>query len=70
MDDILNLRSSLRREIDNNKRNIMDKFSKIKEGKIDPEILAEFGLGDKAAHLIKTIKEARSWAPKEESIEN
>ena len=49
---------------------IMDKFSKIKEGKIFPEVLAEFGLGDKATHLIKAIKEARSWAFKEESIDN
>ena len=30
MDDILNLRTELRREIGLNKRNIMDKFSKIK----------------------------------------
>ena len=48
MDDILNLRTELRREIDLNKRNIMDKFHKIKQGKIDPDVLAEFGLGDKA----------------------
>ena len=30
MDDILNLRTELRREIDLNKRNIMEKFTKIK----------------------------------------
>lgn len=30
MDDVLNLRTELRREIDLNKRNIMDKFEKIK----------------------------------------
>lgn len=66
MDDILNLRTELRREIDLNKRDIMDKFHKIKQGKIDPDVLAEFGLGDKATQLIKAIKEARNWAPKED----
>ena len=30
MDDVLNLRTELRRKIDLNKRNIMDKFEKIK----------------------------------------
>ena len=46
----------------------MEKFTKIKQGKIDPDVLAEFGLGNKATYLISAIKEARNY--KNSTIDN